>query len=362
MCMHCSYEGSLLTPDSDLSRAIRCYTDALAPLPRCQSDRQALLDSEGMSASNQLMTLQLEATARQGLSQCHFQRQQHETAIHHAEVSIELMHHIMERETATHDRRENGTSAVSVSVRQREQWWRRRMTCSQIISFSHFHLSQYQEALDSLNEAFSFSTRFDQSSSVATPAPAAATPAPAASSDKQRPIERNRMLLKLIFLKNQVMLQMSSYDVSELNDVWEQIIACADCFATHHEYLEAGKLYKLAGEYFTSQSGRSAFNLSDSTAKLPFTAATQRANEVNALSAQFTRKSAYQLLTQLEAMTAGSSAALLLPKKAALSAAVHRQFISCVRVLFLRGICAESMGMAQRHFEAAHSMREEYRR
>ena len=79
------------------------------------------------------------------------------------------------------------------------------------------------------------------------------------------------------------------------------------------------------------------------------------ASEVNALAATCLKKHAYHLLPQLH--TAADEEAV-----GALRVIIHRQFLSSLRVLFLRGLCAESHRDMQACLEAAGSMREEYDR
>jgi hypothetical protein len=245
-----------------------------------------------------------------------------------------------------------------------ESVWQKQMTCYEIITFSFFYLSKFQQALDTLHKGFTFSSHYLQAVSAYSVTTIASTDTlrggASVSPAKQtlRPLKRNRQMLKLLLLQNQIMLQMSLYNAEELTALWEEIATCADSFGTHEEYSDAGKVYKLAAEYFMSQSGRSSFSLSDKTSQLTPTPASQRANELNALAAKYTKKYTYHLLAQLE--TEGST---LDPRQCEkLKSVLHRQFISCIRVLFLQGVCAESVTHAQRHYEAAHTLREEYDR
>lgn len=328
-----------------------------------------------MSEGHALMALRLEAAALQGVSQCYFEQKEYKEAIRTCEVSVDIVDQIIDSDSlfkvSIDSSLHNINSAEGNHVKI-ELMWQKQMMSYRILSFSYLYLSQFSQALEVLNDGFAFSSHYLKKYSVynATSVPVMDTRlgTTIAGSDKSgpvdvsaqylRPLKRNRLLLQLLLLKNQVLLQLSLYDVDELSCVWEEIALCGDCFAAHQEYIEAGKLYKLAGEFFMSQSGRSAFNLNDKTSQLASTPASQRANELNALSAKYTKKNTHHLLTQLEA----EASTLDDRQREKLKTAVHRQFISCLRVLFLQGVCAESVTYAQRHYEAAHSMREEYER
>ena len=353
-----------MTSESDISRALQFYSTALAGLPRGKPAREAYVAAEGLSAAHALMALRLEASALQGVSTCYFQQKQYAEAIRTSELSVDIVDQIIESDTLFVAQTKTKNEANHVKV---EIMWQKQMKSYHIMSFSHFYLSQFSKALDTLNHGFLFSTRYLKAYSAYNATTIAVSNATigggkAAPVTEQhlRPLKRNRLLLQLFLLKNQILLQLSLYDVDELSQVWEQIASCADSFATHQEDIEAGKLYKLSAEFFMSQSGRSAFNLNDKTSQLVSTPGSQRANELCALSAKYTKKYTSHLLTQLE-----SEAEVLnlddrqLEK---LRLAIHKQFVSCIRVLFLQGVCADNLSQAQRHYEAAHSMREEYMR
>ena len=336
-------------------------------ISRDKHTRNQYFDSEGMDTVSVLMTMRLESTALQGASECLFQQKNYEDAVTKAELCIDILTHIIELDTATFATHTKTVSECE-SDEKIEVVWYKQMICYEIVCFSLFHLALNEKSLLMLNEAFKFSKEYmiqcgvsDVTYACVSTSVCGGSSAPVAPKPI-RPLKRNRLLLKLYLLKNQVMLVLGKHShtshVEELNEVWREIVYCGDSFVTHSEYFEAGKLYKLAGEYFMSQSGRSAFNLNDKVHQMLSSESAQSANELNVLSAKYTKKYTYHLVSEVEA--GGSKLSTGQLEK--LSAMIHRQFISCIRVLFLQGICADSISQAQRHFEAAHSMREDYDR
>ena len=326
---------------------------------------------ESMNIKNIERSLKLEHSALQGMSQCHVQLKEYQEAMNTSERAINIFNQLVDEDEYFCKKKEyfeknekiyvDETKGIDQDLALVELTWTKQMTNYQLLSFSHFYLSQYEETLKAINDSLSFSKNFLKYCSCHEETSITSTKKKTCQQSLRplyRPLQRNKLLLKLLLLKNQVLLKMSVYDVDELNQVWEDIATCADCFVVHQDFIQAGKLYKMSGEYFTTQSGRSAYDLDDKTYQNA-TNSCQRANELTGLAAKYTKKYNDRLMSELREQNEES---LNLEQRDKIVIVIHKHYIVCIRLLFLQGLCAEDLGRAQRHFEAALTMSEEYER